>query len=276
MAGLAAPGMASADENLLGYTVGADTLPQGTGEAYLFVTQHSGKRQGDYSAQYFRGELEYGFTDRLNGAVYLNAYRHDYSGDPVPGEIDGSRNEIQFSGFSTELKYMVTSPYKDPIGIALYGEITYDTVDSLSGDAVDAWEFETKLILHKPYLDDRLNWVTNFEFEFEHESEDDESEIALAPRLRTGFSYRVANNWYLGAEGWVDMEVVKEEDESWAFDHWDAFAGPSIHYGGQRWWATVTWAHQLAGSNEVNSSETDFHLADHERDEIRLKLGYNF
>lgn len=276
-------GSAMADENLLGYTTGAETLPQGTSEAYLWVTNHGEKRRGDYNAQYVRAEYEYGFTDRLSGAIYLNGYRHDYDcGDGCAGprdepEISGSENKFRFSGISLEVKKMLLSPYKDDLGVSLYGEVTYDSVDSITGERGRGWEVEGKVILQKPYMDGQLQWVTNFELEAESWKPDGGgTEYAIAPRLRTGLSYRFAPNWYIGFEGWGDVELLNPADGSWEFDHWDVFAGPSLHYGGKEWWATMTLVGQVAGSDESDDNSTGQHLADHEKNELRIKIGYNF
>lgn len=273
-----------ADENLLGYTTGAETLPQGASEAYLWITHHGDKRRGSYAMQSIRAEYEYGFTDRLNGAIYLNGYRHDYdcgagcAGPTDDPEITGSKDSFQLSGFSLEAKKMLLSPYKDDLGVALYGEVTYDSVDSITGEKGTGFEVEGKVIFQKPYMDGQLQWVSNIELEAESWNPDGAggTEYAIAPRFRTGVAYRFAPNWFVGAEGWVDAEVLKPAGESWEFDHWDMFAGPSIHYGGRDWWATLTWAPQIAGSNESDDNSTGQHLADHEKYEVRLKLGYNF
>jgi len=268
---------ARADENLLGYTTGAETLPQGASEAYMWLTDHRDKRQGHYDAQALRLEYEYGITDTLSGSVYLNGYRHNYSGSPVPGEINGDLNQTRWSGASAEVKKMLQSPYKDGLGVALYGEATYDSIDSVSGAKVDAWELEGKLIFQKPFLDDQLQWMTNLEFEAETTKPRDGGDrvYALAPRLRTGLSYRFAPNWFAGFEGWGEVEYHKPANDGWSRDFWDVFAGPSLHYGGKEWWATLTFAKQIVGTDERDMS-TGLHLADRERQEIRLKLGYEF
>jgi hypothetical protein len=96
-------------------------------------------------------------------------------------------------------------------------------------------------------------------------------------RLRTGVSYRFAPKWSLGFEGWVDKEYLKASNRrGWSYDHWDAFAGPSIHYGDKQWWFTASFVKQMVGSNESNDNRRGLHLADHEKKEFRLKLGYNF
>ncbi|MBF6056777.1 DUF6662 family protein [Thiomicrorhabdus heinhorstiae] len=273
-----------ADENLLGYTAGAETLPQGAKEAYLWITHHGDKRRGDYQAQSVRAEYEYGLTNRTSIAAYLNAYRLDYdcgvgcAGPLSDPEISGSQQSFDLSGVSAEIKHMLLSPYADGLGVALYGELTYDTVDSLTGEKGQGWELETKLILQKPYLDGQLQWLTNLELEVESWKADGQksTEMAIAPRLRSGVSYRFAPKWYIGAEGWVDQEMLDPTDGTWTFDHWDAFAGPSIHYGSKDWWFTLTYAQQIVGTDESDDNRNGLHLADHESYETRLKIGYNF
>lgn len=273
-----------ADENLLGYTTGAETLPKGAAEAYVWITHHGDKRRGDYARQDVRLEYEYGVSDRLSVAGYVNGYRHDYdcgtdgcAGPLADPEITGKLNRFRMSGVSLEVKKMLLSPFKDEIGLALYGEISYDTIDNITGEKGKGWEIEGKLIFQKPMLDDLLSWVTNLEIEAESwKPKGGKTEYAVAPRLRSGVSYRFAPNWFAGVEGWIDAEILNPANGSWEFDHWDLFAGPSIHYGGKKWWSTLTIASQLAGSDESADNKTGRHLADHEKYEIRLKLGYNF
>lgn len=86
---------ARADEDLFAYTRNTDVLPKGAKEVELWATRRSGKGGGRYTAYDYRVELEYGFTDRLKGALYLNARQHDISG--VPGLED--RNRTVIDGF---------------------------------------------------------------------------------------------------------------------------------------------------------------------------------
>lgn len=274
---------ANADENLLGYTLGAETIPKGTSEAYMWLTHKDGKRRGDYARQEMRMEYEYGLRNDLSVAAYLNGYRHDYNcGDGCAGpvgaeEISGSLNQTRLSGFSLEAKKMLFSPYKDDLGVALYGEVTYDSIDSITGEHGNGFELETKVIFQKPYMDGQMQWVSNLEVEAESwQPKGGQSEYAVAPRLRTGLSYRFTENWNIGIEGWADLEILNPATDAWEFDHWDAFAGPSLHYANKSWWATVTAVTQVAGSNEADGNSTGRHLADHEKNELRIKLGYNF
>ncbi len=70
-AATAFPGVAHADENLFGYNTGAETLPKGSGEIYVFNTLRSDKGQGTYRAIDTEIEGEYGVTDRITVSAVL-------------------------------------------------------------------------------------------------------------------------------------------------------------------------------------------------------------
>src|SRR5664279_5310115 len=102
-----------ADENLFGYTYTADVLPKGKWELEQWLTDRIGKESGTFSATDFRTEIEYGFTDRLQGSLYLNynylnTHKAVGSSEPLP-----DRNRFGVSGTSSEWKYQLLSPYKD-------------------------------------------------------------------------------------------------------------------------------------------------------------------
>ncbi len=49
---------AEADENLLGYTTGAETLPKGAKELYQYITLRQDKSVGQYRAVDYKTEFE--------------------------------------------------------------------------------------------------------------------------------------------------------------------------------------------------------------------------
>ena len=272
---------ARADENLFGYTYGAETQPKGTNEAYLWVTDRRGKDDGHYDAQDYRLELERGLTNRLQGSVYLNFESHHIRGlDPELPSVD---RDFGFQGISTEFKYNVLSPYKDGLGLAFYVEPGWSRIRKVEGDKVTELELELKAIVQKNFMDDRLVWAANltFEPEWEREKEVDaitgeverEWEKELAVEFTTGLAYRVAPNWYLEVEGRYHSEYP-DWTEGLHREHYALFAGPSIHYGGKRWWFTATYLPQLYG--KPNGPGSSLHLDEHEKRELRLKVGYNF
>src|ERR1044072_9600156 len=63
---------ARADERLFTYVQEAEVLPRGGLEFEQWLTHRRDKADGVFAAWDFREELEYGLTDKLSGAGYLN------------------------------------------------------------------------------------------------------------------------------------------------------------------------------------------------------------
>ncbi len=289
---LACVAQAPAQAGSFGYISGAETLPEGAMEAKWTTTLKEGKRYGSYKREEYKAEFEYGVANDLSAAFKLNGIKHNYDCgggcaggvDTADREIPGSLKQTRFTGATVELKKNLLSPYKDPIGLALLGEVTYATRDNITGEKGVGWGYETKLIFQKPYLDGQLQWMTNLELEVESWKADGGSstEWAVAPRLRSGVSYRFAPRWSVGLEGWIDKEILNspgvtnDNKGGWEMDHWDLFAGPTLHYADKNYWFTLTAVKQVAGSDESNNNHKGRHLADHEKKELRIKVGYNF
>lgn len=265
---LAAAPIARADENLFGYSYGPDTLPQGAFELYNWTTWRHAKDHGDYDAVDLQFELEYGITNRFQTSTYLvfDARRQQNVGAEYPN-VSGFR----FDGLKQAFKFNALSTYKDPIGLAFYVEPGWSRFHKVTGERIHEFELETKLIAQKNFLDDTLAWVVNVTPEFEWEfptSEPTEAEFVL--ETTSGLNYRFAPNWYAGLE----FRYHTEFPEYGAQEHWAVFAGPSIHYGARRWWFTLTWLPQLYGKPQEGGGH--LHLDEHEKSELRLKIGYNF
>src|SRR6267154_1586893 len=100
---------AKADENLFGYSYTSDVLPKDKWEAEQWITSRSGKESGTFAAADFRTEIEHGFTDRLQGSLYLN-YNYFYVKNAVASSRPlNDRNRFAVSGVSSEWKYQFLS-----------------------------------------------------------------------------------------------------------------------------------------------------------------------
>lgn len=265
---LAPTRLAHADEPLFGYVRNTDVLPKGAKEIELWATQRSGKGQGHYTAYDYRVELEYGFTDRLLGSLYLNGIQQNISG--VPGLED--LNQTRANGFSTEIKYNILSPYKDGIGLTLYFEPEYAKYNAISGERSTEYALEMKLLLQKNFLDDRLIWGFNLNSEFAREQEGDRWAGEAKLGYSTGVSYRFAPGWY----GGVELEYRSVWPDFAQRSAWGLFAGPTIHYGAKSWWATLTWLPQLQGRPIDPELSSRLQLQEFEKNEIRLRVGFLF
>lgn len=278
---LTMPGVSSADENLWGYVYGSDVLPKGANEIYLWATDRRNKGEGKYNAQDYRLELEHGFTDKLQGSIYLNGSSHHIRGaapleNGVPEYPD--RNSNGFQGVQASLKYNFLSAYKDGIGVSVYVEPGYSKRFKITGQQQDEYSLELKLILQKNFLDDTLIWATNFTAEPERrkfENGDGKWENELELEVSSGLSYRFAPKWFAGLEGRYHSEYP-DWTNTFKREHYAIFFGPNIHYGGEKYWWTLTYLPQIIGAPTDDDRSSQLHLAEHERREIRLKVGYNF
>ena len=137
---------ARAHEAIFSWTYTTDLTPKGHGEFEQWVTTRWEKEHGSYSVVDFREEFEYGVTDNFQLAIYLN-HHYVQANDDVPAEDParpGNRlpgayetggedvhvghnpatafDSYHFDSVSLEGIYRLLSPYKDPLGLALYFE----------------------------------------------------------------------------------------------------------------------------------------------------------
>jgi hypothetical protein len=260
-----------ADENFFGYTYGSETLPKGRNEAYVWLTARTGKAEGSYRAIDNYNEIERGLTDHLQASLYLNTSAQRIRGNPEFADT----SSFGFEGVHTEWKYALTSPFKDAIGIALYVEPEYSRRFKTTGESFTELAVETKLIFQKNFREDTIVSALNLTYEREWEkapaseggSDAFEGEISL--EASGGVSMRVHPGWFVGAEGRLHALRAGGEEEFRAF-----FAGPSVHYGGKRWWFTLTVLPQIAG--RPHEADSSLFLEEHEKLETRLKVGVNF
>ena len=278
---------ASADENLLGYVRGAETLPKGSSEFYQWFTQRSDKGAGHYRALDTKTEFEYGVTDRFQVSAELNGLAINTSGLLIDGYLPGDKKTgLRARSIELGMKYNFLSPAKDDIGLSAITSIEFGRLDPHSGQSKSEVEVELEMQVQKYFLEGQLVWVGNLGGRAAREKRKAianlpegfdwpaEPEMELQTRIGTGISYRFAPGWYAGAEVLREGEYETEV----GLERWSTFAGPSLHYAGRQWWATLTAFRQVKGGGEkyVGQTDTDLHLIEKTKNEFRVKLGYNF
>ena len=256
------PERALADERFFTYVQDAEVLPKGAWEFEQWVTLRQGHPGGDADYdQYrwdFREEVEYGLTEKLSGALYLN-FRQNQNIAQQPG-LD-SDSEFSFEGVSAELKYQLVNPNTKPVGVALYFEPTYNG---------NEYELEYKLIFSKMIAD---KWVlaANAVFEQEWEKEEGETEKESVLEFNAGVAYRFTPNWSVGLEARYHSVYEGAALDERLGSAW--FLGPNIHYGTAKWWATWTILPQISGSP---SNDGGLNTTEHPVWETRIIVGINF
>lgn len=286
---------AHAHEAIFSWTYTTDLTPKGHGEFEQWVTTRWEKEHGSYSVVDFREEFEYGVTNNFQLAIYLN-HHYVHANDDVPAEDParpGNRlpgayetggedvhaghnpartfDSYHFESVSLEGIYRLLSPYKDPLGLALYFEPSVGDQET---------ELEWKILLQKNWLEDRLVWALNVNYELEFEREDGGGyERDGMFEWFTGLSYRFVRNWSAGLEFWNHHEFA----DATVHEHSAYFTGPTIHYGGERWWTSLGFLHQLPVGQAFSHDNKEFAAHDgyifgdeHEKYYVRLKVGFNF
>lgn len=278
---------ARADENLFGYVKGSETLPQGAWELYQFATLRSDKGAGHYRATDYLTELEYGLTPRLTVSGGVKLMSINTSGLLINGYLPGDKSfGLKVAGFELGAKYNFLAPAKDDFGLSSTVELTHNVIDPHSGQKKDATKFEVGVQAQKYFGEGQWVWVGNGGLEATYArrkaidnlpagfewSTDPEMEIEL--KVGTGLTYRFAPGWFFGLETQYETEFETDVGQ----ERWSVFAGPTLHYAGQQWWATLTWFKQLRGGGERYDGQTydNLHLIEKTKNEVRLKVGYNF
>jgi opacity protein-like surface antigen len=261
---------ARADEHLFGWVRGAETLPQRHFDAYQFITLRAGKAQGMYRGWDFNTEIEYGVTDKLQ--VGFAVEQHYFNIDGVE-ELD-NMNQYRFGGLELTAKYRVLSPFKDAVGLALRLEASYLPYDDVAGIEQEETAFSPEVILHKNFLDDTLIFQLNAGIKMAWGKKPaEEYDYELTFQAGAGVSYRFAPKWFIGIEGHWRSEYP--EADLGFHEHTVVFVGPSLHYGAERWWATLSYGYQVYGSG-VDEPDNGKTYAEEARNEYRLKVGFNF
>jgi len=295
---------AAADENLFGYVLGAEPTPKGHNEVYFWLTQRADKGTGNYTAYDLKAEYEHGLTDNLATAFYLKGQSINTSGIRIDGYMPAdNKYGMRPSGVEASLKYAFLRPALDDIGLAAYFSASYDWRDAHSGQDKDKFTFESKLLLQKYLLDGEVVLAGNLGLETTYakrapianlpinDATGDPLDWPTTPEMEIGViaafgaAYRFAPNWYVGVEALYDTEFETEVGT----ERWSWQLGPTLHYGAKSWWATLTWMPQVRGGGFENIEPSSYngvpyagqddlslHLIEKTKNEVRLKVGFNF
>ena len=211
----------------------------------------------------------------------------DTSGLLIDAYLPGPESfDLKAAGFELGAKYNFLSPAKDNFGLSVLTTLDYGCLDKHSGQDKKTISAGLELLAQNYYLEGQFVWLGNVGIEATYADRSPiadlpedfewptEPEMEIELNFGTGASYRVANNWFVGAETFFETEFETEIGQ----ERWSWFGGPSVHYGNQNWWATLTWAKQLSGGGEryEGQPDTGLHLIEKTKNEVRLKVALNF
>lgn len=240
---------AHAGEGTFGWIYTLDLQPKGSWEFEQRLQLNQGQAGGHYSLWQSRTELEYGVSENLQLAGYLNtsytnAYRNYPATDEFPnGETggwgvaragDAKYHKWRVEGGSVEAIYRLSNPVVDPVGVGVYGELTLGNVKD---------ELETRLMLQANFLDDKLVVAGNLVAAVEKiKFVEGETGQETMFDILFGATYRFANNWTAGLEARYHNDFNGYHFDTHTQRAW--FYGPNVHYAQKDWWVTAAWRYQ--------------------------------
>ena len=244
-------GAARADEPMFGYVNATDLLPKGRWQVEQWLTDRSGDASGRYDLLEGRIEADVGLADNLQLTGYLNYARLDAQIGPhlPPGvrlSSSGGLSRRRLDGVTGEAIWRLASPYLGPVGLALL-------VDGTVGHGQRS--VGLKAIIQKNFRDDTLVVAANARAEFGLKEKAPGATLPLGLRsvtpidLAAGVSYRFRPNWSAALEA---RDRIKQAGPGFG-SQLDSglFLGPTVHYGGQRWFLTLSAMRRVAGRHRA-------------------------
>lgn len=267
-------GHVQAEEADFGYLYGSQTLEEGESELSLWETIRLQKKEGDYRAWEHQLELEHGITDRLQASIYLTAQSLNFEAGALAEDPKREMDrELDLNGVKLALMYNLLDVKTSPVGLSFYVEPTYSSLDAVSGAKIDQYGLEFKTIFQKNFLDEQLVAVYNLVLEPEREQAAGETENEMELQHVVGASYVLSTNWSAGFEGRYKAQFLAGRAREFS----TYSLGPHLQYSGDDWFASITWLPQLSGAPASGDEGSNgLHFAEAEKNEIRLKVGFEF
>jgi hypothetical protein len=247
-----------AQDRNFGRTYTSNILPKGNFDIELWHTSRFGHEDQYFHAMDQRVEYEVGLGRNVQTAFYFNRFQKSIS------DSADHINQSSEIGFSNEWKWKVTKPTA-AVGAALYGEL------GVKGDEL---ELETKLILDRSFGKNLLAFNAVYELELEAERENGENEFELE---ETPLEFDLAYMYNFSTSFGAGIEVVDHNEIAHGlWEHSALFAGPTINYRGNRWFAILNFLPQMANLHKTSVAPKNKVLDEHERAEARILIGFSF
>jgi len=190
-----------------------------------------------------RIEFEYGITDHLTGAAYLNFIQP--AGLDVP---------LSFDGPSVEFIYQLAQPGRLPVDPAAYLELR------ANGNEL---ELEPKLLLGRRVY--KLVGAVNVIGEFERVHEGGTTATEKSLTITSGLSREIGSVLAIGLEAKYERVFAEEGPDAWS-----VLLGPTLNLQSPKIQLALGWQPQISGHP---STSAGLNLADFPRSEVRLIVG---
>lgn len=274
---IAADRQARAEENfyeietkyIFGFTEGSGIGLEGEKEFSPEFNAAFGRRDGSYIATETR--LKYEFTPNQYVQIELGPMVSSHSIRNVTGLDD--RNQTEFAGWFTELRYQLLDRPASPLAVTLAVEPEWHRIDETSGAPVENYALETRINADLEIVPDRLFLGSNLLYEPETTRDQfgtrtNETTIGASLAL----SYRVVPAVVIGAEAWYLQHYGGVGFAPFTGDA--VYVGPNLYIQiTPKMFVQAAWNVQVGG-HEPGVGALD--LTDFPRNRARLKFAVEF
>jgi hypothetical protein len=284
LAGLAAPGSASADnhkhadkaaevdtEHMFGFTEGSDIGEAGEKELETDSTGRFGKLDGSYNKVATVLEAKYSFSDRFRLSAVATVAYYDIAG--VSGFDD--RRQAALQSVSFDARFRLLDREHAPFGLTLSVELHRGFADEMGGERADQHGAEIRMLADRELIPGRLFAALNVSYEPEQTRLRDSGETLRESMLGIGaaLAMQVMPNVFIGAEA----RSLRQYEGLGL----NSFAGQALYIGptfyatfGQGYFLSAAWNVQVWGAVAGSSGALD--LVNFERHQAKLRVGVAF
>lgn len=250
----------TAQDRHFAWSYNSPVVGKGNVDIEVWNTYSFGRKDYHYTALSQRVEFEFGVTDKIQTAFYINS-KHETRGPKDTSEAIGLTKSSEFS-FSNAWKFYLLNPSVNAIGLSAYAEYYL---------AQGEIELEGKLMVDKFTEKSRYVFNTTLEYELEFEPEADagkiETEIEKEIKIENalGYMYHPKPNFGLGVEV-LNRNAIAESN--WEYSA--LFAGPSVFFSRNKFFFIFNVMPQFANLTGENKP---LELFDQEKILSRVFIG---
>jgi hypothetical protein len=258
-------------EHLFGFSTGTDIGEAGDRELEGQLNGRFFKRTGTYAAVLPMVGYEWVPVANLRLEATASFAYHDIAG--VMGLDD--RRQAAPQGISFEARYRFMDRERAPFGLAIDVEPHWGRVDETSGAPVDQYGVDVAILADKTLIENCLVGVANLIYQPEATRSRVTGEWMRETTLgaSAGLMVQVHQGLFIGAEA----RYLRRYDslDLRNFSGHALFLGPMAFANlDAHWWVSAALSVQVAGRAVDDPGPLD--LANFERLQARLRIGYNF
>lgn len=264
-------------ENLFGFTDGSDTGEAGSTSLELDMTGRFTKRAGSYAGVAQKFDFGFGVTDDLSISLGVLGDYHRVRDVP---DLENLGGRYVFNGVGGEVRYRILNREAAPFGVTLHVEPSIARVDEESGERGRRITSETKLILDRELVPQRLFGAVNLLYEVDRFRGRGAAETERSSNLGTSIAiaYQIGPSFFIGGEG-----RYLRAYEGYGLDRYQGdafFLGPTLFLQPvSNVFISAAYQAQVVGRERRGGQQigrSDLNLRDFERHRMLLKVGIEF